>query len=124
MDKESPMKSKAEIDVFKKLRMQVSNILDQFTELSKKKPDGPVNKFKLKLVNDLLTTANKIMPKERRPFPDFETFEEDDLPSNSDVVVILSQYLSCIGKFETENKQRFAGKSYWIIRGKRSEVEV
>ena len=118
------MRSKAEIDVFKKLRMQVSNILDKFTELSKKKPDGPVNKFKLKLVNELLTTANKIMPKERRPFPGFETFEEDDLPSNSDVVVILSQYLSCIGRFEGENKERYAGNWYWVIRGKRSDVEV
>lgn len=118
------MRSRAEIDDFKKLQMQVHNILNQFTDLSKKKPDGPVNKFKLLLVNELLSTANKIIPKDRRPFPDFETFKEDDLPSNSDVVVILSQYLSCIRKFGGENKQLYDHKWYWIIKGKRSDIEV
>lgn len=118
------MRSKAEIDIFEKLQMQVHNILNQFTDLSKKKPDGPVNKFKLMLVNELLTTANKIIPKDRRPFPDFETFNEDDLPSNSDVVVILSQYLSCIEKYRSENIQRFDHKRYWVIKGKRSDFEV
>ena len=118
------MKSEAEIGEFSKLQMQVSNILKQFTELSKKKADGAVNKFKLKLVNELLTTANRIMPKERRPFPDFETFDEDELPSNSDVVVILSQYLSCIGKFEHENQYRDGSYRYWIIRGKKSTVRA
>jgi hypothetical protein len=34
---------------------------------------------------------------------DFEKFNEDDMPTNSDVTLILSQYLSCMEKLRTDN---------------------
>ena len=58
-----------------------------------------MNKFKLKIVNNLLTIANKILTKKYMPFDNFELFDEDDLPTNSDVVVIISNFRlgNCIG---------------------------
>jgi len=70
---------------------QVDSLYDEFDKLSKKSPGDAVNKFKLKLINELIVKANEALG-ERRPFESFETFDEDELPTNSDVVVILSQY--------------------------------
>ena len=69
---------------------QVSQI--EFLELSKKKPDGPLNKFKLQRVNQLLELANTYFESNDRPFQDFTIFSDDQLPTNSDVRMILSQY--------------------------------
>jgi hypothetical protein len=33
------------------------------------------------------------------PINDFEQLSDDDIPSNSDVVVVLSQYLQCFEKY-------------------------
>ncbi len=80
------------------LLSQVWALERDFSELSKKKPDDIINNFKLKLVNDLLKKANTYLPVDRRPFPDFTEFCEGSLPSNSDVLIILSQYRECLRK--------------------------
>ncbi len=94
--------TKVDRDVFNKMAIQLSKLRDEMSVLSSKKPDEPVNKFKLTLINQVLTDANRILEKKNKPFADFETFDENDLPSNSDVVVILSQYIGCIDKQQTD----------------------
>ena len=37
------------------------------------------------------------------PFPSFEGFDEDDIPSASDVVFMLSQYLRSMERFRYDN---------------------
>ena len=83
------MDKKEDVWEFEKLEQQLHSFLDEMSALSSKKPDGPVNKFKLKFLNATLGSINKIIA-DYRPFPDFEQFDVDSLPSNSDVVVILS----------------------------------
>ena len=34
---------------------------------------------------------------------DFEKFQEDDIPFNSDVVLIVSQYIKCLEKYKFDN---------------------
>lgn len=119
------MKSEKEIEDFTKLAIQLDRMLGEFTELSKKKPNDPVNTFKLGLVNKLLDTANEIVDVANRPFEKFSRFEEDNMPSNSDVLVILSQYRVCLAKFFEEqtgdNKQE---KHVWVIDGKWSLIQA
>jgi len=87
--------------------------------LSKSKPDNPINKFKLKLINERLKEANKILIGDFKPFNDFEVFDEDNLPSNSDVVFILSQYLDALEGWRsanvTYNQQQF--RWVWKTQG-------
>src|SRR6266576_3931828 len=75
---------KEEVWEFEKLEQQLHSFLDEMSALSSKKPDGPVNKFKLNFLNATLKSINKIID-DYRPFPDFEQFDVDSLPSNSDV---------------------------------------
>lgn len=67
----------------------------EFRELSSKKPNDQVNTFKLKYVNQALEEANELL-KDNKPYADFDKFDEEDLPTNSDVLMMLSLYLDVL----------------------------
>lgn len=117
------MNTKEDVWEFEKLEQQLHSFLDEMSALSSKKPDGPVNKFKLKFINAILDGINKLIT-DYRPFPDFEQFDVDTLPTNSDVVVILSQYAGAVLRFRTENTRYENSNWYWIVKGKRSDLET
>lgn len=115
------MEKKDDIAEFEKLEQQLHSFLAEISELSKKKPNDPLNKFKLKFINSTLTKLNRLL-KDDRPFGDFDQFDPDDLPSNSDVVVILSQYAAAVHRFRIDNSAEDEdGDWCWIVRGKTSE---
>lgn len=121
------MKTKKEVEAFLKVLRQAKEILKEFLELSKKKPNDPVNKFKLGFVNTILEQANSILGKGNKPFDSFTTFNEDDMPTNSDVVLILSQYVGCLKKFGRDNTRRtdeYPHEYHWIINGKESAIKA
>lgn len=116
------MKSEKQISEFIKLLIQIQEVVGGFIELSKKKPNDGVNKFKLSLVNTLLSKVNPIIDKRNKPFEGFELFNEDDIPTNSDVVLILTQYIACLKKFGREQTDYYDHKHYWTINSKRSNI--
>lgn len=67
----------------------------EFRGLSSKKPNDQVNPFKLKYVNQAIEAANEVL-KEGKPYADFTKFNEEDLPTNSDVLMMLSLYLDVL----------------------------
>ena len=89
----------ATIHEFRKLRVQIKTFSEEIKILSKKSPDAPVNKFKLKYLNDVLKKMTAILGEGHRPFPDFEMFEEVDQPTTSDVVLMLSHYIESMSRF-------------------------
>src|SRR5277367_2084076 len=74
--KEIFVKSEADVQDFERLEQQLHSMLTEMSELSKKRANDGLNKFKLKLVNVLLEGINKFLDAQR-PFKDFETFEEN-----------------------------------------------
>ena len=104
-----------DIDVYKKLSGQLKSAYDEISVLSKKNPNDAVNKFKLKFLNKLLEDSNKFLTDKYKPFDDFTIFDEDDMPQNSDVVFILTQYLQCFEKFRSDNVQMKHGSWYWNL---------
>lgn len=113
-----------DISKFEKTNAQLEGIFIEIGALSKKKPDDAINKFKLKFINQLLKEANEILGPENLPFVDFSKFEEEDMPSNSDVVIILSQYLNCLEKLRADNITVYGGNWYWISKGQRTEIRT
>ena len=98
-------------------------MLAEISELSKKRPNDGLNKFKLKLVNVLLQGSNKFLG-DQRPFADFEAFDENDIPTNSDVVVMLSQYAAAVYQFRMENtaSDSIGHDWFWPLSGKKGDV--
>jgi len=109
---------KADIETFLKLQPKLDITHTELSVLSKKNPNDAVNKFKLKFVNDMLVDANKVLGEAYKPFGDFEQFSEDDLPTTSDVVFILSPYLRSLEKLRCDNIEReHLGSWYWVVDG-------
>jgi len=117
-----------QIETYLKLQPQLKSAYDEISLLSKKKPTDSVNKFKLKFINSILSRANDILGEKYKPFPDeFNLFDEDDMPNNSDAVFILSHYLTSLEKLRCdyiEQENDFPHKWYWLINGKMSNQET
>jgi len=73
-----------------------------------------------------MSTQNRVHSKKYKPFPDdFDQFEKDDIPNNSDVVLILSHYLTALEKVRCDNIINDQWNGYcWIINGKTSEMKT
>ena len=52
-----------------------------------------------------------------KPFTDFDIFDEDSLPTNSDVVLILSQYLDTLEGWRSDNVFKDGYSWYWKLGG-------
>jgi hypothetical protein len=87
-----------------KLMVQIEGFYEEMSVLSKSKPDNPVNAFKLKFINDKLTEANTVLVGEYQPLRGFSVFDDTALPTNSDVVLVLSQYLSRLKAWRHDNR--------------------
>ena len=118
------MKSIEQIQNFEKTIGQLNVLIGDFSELSKKKPDGPVNKFKLSLVNSILEKLNQIIDDENKPFKDFALFSEEEFTTNSDILVILNQYHNNSRGFAEKNVVKNNYNIYWLIDQKRSDQVV
>jgi hypothetical protein len=107
--------TKKEIDDFETLQGQLESFYDEMNTLVKKHPNDAVNKFKLGLINSVLKKANAFLGKNKRPFGDFDQLEEEFMPSTSDVLMIISQYLSVFEKIRADNIYQKAGARWiWI----------
>lgn len=114
-----------QVETFLKLQPQLKSTYDEISLLSKKKPTESINKFKLKFINSILSRANGILGEKYKPFPgEFNLFDEDDIPNNSDAVFILSHYLTSLEKLRCDNIQYEHISWYWLINGKISEQET
>lgn len=81
----------------------------EFDLLSKKKSDGQLNKMKIKMINRVLEPLNELLKNE--PSHKFlDVLNEDDMPTNSDVVLIISQYEKALLNFK--NKYYLIDKNY------------
>jgi len=115
---------KENIEKFEKLHIQIKDIYQELSLLSKKSPDGAINKFKLKFINQLIDESNTLLGERYKPFRDFEKFQEDDMPFNSDVVLIVSQYIECLEKYKYDNIRRILSTWYWIISDSEDKIET
>ncbi len=107
-----------QIDTFLKLQPKLLITHNEMSILSKKSPNDAVNKFKLKFINSMLKEANAILGSRYKPFQDFELFDEDELPFNSDVVFMLSPYLRGLEKLRCDNiEDEGFGNWFWTTDG-------
>jgi hypothetical protein len=113
--------NRANVDTFEKISGQLLSIYEEISLLSKKNPSDAVNKFKLKFVNKLLSQSNDYLGEMYKPFDDFDSFDEDDIPQNSDVVFILSQYLQCFEKQRSDNVVIRNGNWFWRVIGEATD---
>jgi hypothetical protein len=116
------MMTEKQIEEFEKCESQLHGLHEEIGLLSKKNPDDRVNNWKLKYANRVIAAANKLMGDRYRPFGGFEGFEAIGRPTNSDVVMMLAQYIKCMDQMRADNVYVNLGRWYWVVDGERSKL--
>lgn len=76
-------------------------IMTEMRELSKKKQDGILSPLKVKTINRVLGDVQQALaghPSTRY----LDLLEEDDLPLNSDAVLVLTQWVAAVDQFRND----------------------
>jgi hypothetical protein len=113
-----------QIESFEKVDSQLQALFEEVGELAKKKPDGPINKFKLGIINGIIRSADEVLGTSYKPLPDFIGFDSDEMPTNSDVVMVCGQYLSCLEKLRADNIENNMGRWVWRSDGKLTSIRT
>lgn len=107
-----------QIEKFKQILPQLQAFHSEFEALTKKEANGAINAFKLKIVNQIIDDVNKVLGSELLPIRGFAKFDDDALPSNSDVSMVLAQYLEAMEVLRAKNIERSArGVWHWAVQG-------
>lgn len=117
------MESIEDVEKLEKIIGQLQAAHTEVAVLSKKSPADSLNPFKLKMINKVLEESNKVLGEKYKPFDEFDKFEENDLPSNSDVTMILAQYMEEAERFRSDNVTVNMGRWYYVVNGQRSEIQ-
>lgn len=91
----------------------LSAMHQEFKELSKKKPDSVLSLSKVQIVNRLLESCRKVLELEQS-LQFLDLINEDEIPQNSDVVLMLSQYVAAMNQFKSTYHVWDGTKNRWI----------
>lgn len=72
----------------------------EFDLLSKKKADGQLNPTKIEMANRVLEPLKELFA-HGKSHKFLDTLNENEMPTNSDVVLIISQYETAISEFKS-----------------------
>jgi hypothetical protein len=98
----SPPPTEAQAAAYDRLVPMLEAAHHEMTELSKKKQDGVVNNLKIKMINRLLTELSNVLKDD--PSYDFvDMLDEETLPQNSDVVLVLSQWQAALKQYKSRH---------------------
>lgn len=117
------LKSKEHVEQLEKLIGQLEGLHSEISQLARKSPNDGLNVFKLRLVNKVLSIAGEVLPATYIPFTDFTAFDEAALPSNSDVTMILAQYMQEAERFRSANVAFEKGAWRYVIGSTPSDVK-
>jgi hypothetical protein len=88
-----------EVKKFEMLFPMLDSDIAEIRELSKKKQDEPLNPFKVKIINKKLGQIKELLKNE--PSSEYlELLDEDSLPTNSDAVLMLTQFINSLKQFK------------------------
>jgi hypothetical protein len=117
MKKEQRTTTVAKAELYDVVKPLLTAMYNEFKELSKKKPDGAVSKDKIKVVNRLLLKCRDIL-KDESSIEYLDLLVEDNVPQNSDVVLMLSQYEATMRQFYSIYNGRDGISRKWFISKK------
>ena len=100
-----------QVSIYETTMPLLESMYAEFKELSKKKPEAPISKSKIKIVNRLLEKIGGILADEES-IEFLDLIDEDDIPQTSDVTLMLSQYVVAMSGF----KKRYYGYNEYTTK--------
>lgn len=116
--------TKDTVEKLEKVTGQVEGLHREITALARKSPNDAVNKFKLKFINGAIREANGVLGEKYKPVDGFDAFEEDEIPTNSDVTFILAQYAEELERLRADNIRRHTGLWIYDLSGSADNIRT
>lgn len=112
--KSKKLPSQFQVEKFEMLEKLADSMYLEIKAFSSKKPDDPLNKLKVKNINRVLSQLKDILSNE--PTCEFlDLLDEESLPTNSDVIIILGQFKAAMKQFRTEYYKYTSGAgNRWV----------
>jgi hypothetical protein len=108
--------SREKVDLWEVTTPLLKAMFQQFIELSKKKAEGALNKSKVAMVNRLLEKCRDVLADEMT-LQFLDLLDTEQLPQNSDVVLVLSQYDSAMKQFRDDHRSSNGFDKVWDVEG-------
>ncbi|MEA5020946.1 MAG: hypothetical protein VB027_11330 [Gordonibacter sp.] len=96
---------------FSLLRELVNTTYREFKELSKKGPNDVINEYKSKNLERILSPIRTMLENESS-YKYLDELSDEALPTNSDVVILLGQYMQAMSKFYGEHYRKTGYSGY------------
>lgn len=93
----------------------LDSALAEMREFAKKKQDGIVSELKIKILNRLLGEMREILAKEES-VTYLDLLSEEQLPQNSDAVLVLGQFRAAMNDFSKHHHRRVSHEITWITQ--------
>src|SRR5438552_8787402 len=94
---------RSDVDKYQRVRSQLEAFHREFEAPAKKAATSALNPFKLKIVNQAIAEANLVLGNEFLPIREFKHSPDEELPSYSDVSMVLAQYLEALEVLRCRN---------------------
>ncbi len=109
-----PYPTEAQVRTFVMLKPMVKSALDEMRELSKKKQDAILNPTKVTLLNRLLKEVKELLGVDPS-VAYLDLLDEQNLPQNSDAVLILGQFEAAMRQWENKyHRSDRLGRTRWM----------
>ena len=98
----------AKVEAFNAPSGVFAGLMQEMRELSKKKPDTTLSKNKVRILNRVLADIESVL----RDEPEakyLESLDDDDLPQNSDAVLVMVQHEKALAAFQKRYLVRVPG---------------
>jgi len=118
------MNSREDVESLEKVIGQLQGLHSEMTALVKKSPSDAVNAFKLKLINKVLAAGNEVLGDKYRPFDEFSVLDSEDVPSTSDVAMILAQYMEEAERYRSDSVRYHNGFWQYVVAGQPSGIRA
>lgn len=115
--------SSASVHVFEASSGVFHGLLAEMRELSKKKPDATLSKSKVRILNRILTDIRGIL-REEPEGKYLELLDDDDLPQNSDAVLVMVQFETALRGFERRYKVGLGLDRQWVTEETVEELQA
>lgn len=90
--------TESDVSNYQMIKPMIVSMYNEMKTLSAKKQDGVLNNFKIKTISKIINSARELLSEEPT-LSYLDIIDEEMLPQNSDVVLILSQYIDAFNQY-------------------------
>lgn len=88
------------VEKFQYLSPALDSLYEELSKLSSKKQDAPISAYKIKMINRVLEGIKAIIGDDPA-LKELDLLSDEELPQNSDVVLLLGQFRAAMERFKT-----------------------